>query len=101
MERGGTVGILAVEPVAREDRELAVGGERLEALVQPLEIGARRTVALAHVVGVGGVRVQGVERIDVVQARQVIEPQDGAAMEGFDYAALRASLALVSSRTNV
>lgn len=200
MERGGTVGILAVEPVAREDREPAVGGERLEALVQPLEIGAavhaagelhahavhhergddearagqRRHGRLEVEIAQGDIamaleergvlvdpvalrvhrihhaaadagrarldaprdgavpardgtrrerlgsaaaeRVQAVallllhaaEPVDEFAVLEMTAPgaddragRDGAAMGGFDYAALRASLALVSSRTNV
>ena len=75
-ERRRAVQILGVKPVAREDGQLAVVGKGLQALGQRAEIGSRRAVLVAHVVGVGGIGGKRVQRVDVVEAREVVEPQD-------------------------
>ena len=76
VEGGVTVRVLAVEPVAAEDGELAVLGELLQAREHALEVGRGGAVGLAGLVGIGRRRVQSVQRVDVVKTGQVVEPQD-------------------------
>ena len=78
---GGAVRVHGVEPVARENRELAVLGKRLEALLEVGEVRSRQAVLHADIKGVGDVGVDGVERVHVVQAVELIEPEDGAVHE--------------------
>ena len=74
--------VLGVEPVAREDGQLAVVGEVRQALLQGNEVAVRgRAGSLREIVGVGRVGLEGVERVHVVQRRQVVEPQDVAVQE--------------------
>ena len=74
--------VLGIEPVAREDGQLTVVGELGETLLQGVHI-ARGSASLGsrQVVRVADVRLQGVQRVHVVKAGQVVEPQDVAVQE--------------------
>ena len=77
---GGAV--VGIEPVAREDGQLAIGGEFLQALLHLGEVAVHgRASLLGQRVGIGDVCRQSIQRVDVVERRQVVEPQDVAVQE--------------------
>ena len=77
---GGAV--VGVEPVARENGQLAVGGEGGQALLEGHEVGVHgRAGGLGQIVGVGRVGGERVQGVDVVQRSEVVEPQDVAVQE--------------------
>ena len=73
---------IGVEPVAREDGQLSVSRECLQALLDGAQIAVRgRPSCQGKRFGVGHVGLQGVERVDVVESSQVVEPQNVAVQE--------------------
>ena len=74
--------VLGVEPVAAEDGQLAVLGELGQMLLQGHEVAVHGSAgSTSQVHGVGRVGLQRVQRVDVVKAGQVVEPQDVAVQE--------------------
>ena len=81
LESSGAIGVRGIKPVAREDGKLAIVGESLQALLDVGEVRSGHAVLLADVERVGDVCVNGVERVDIVKAVEVVEPQDVAVHE--------------------
>ena len=78
------VGLAAVgiEPVAREDGQLAVVGKGRQLLVELVEVGVQRQAVLqGHSVGVVDVGLKRIQRVHVIESRQVVQPQDMAVQE--------------------
>ena len=74
--------VVGVEPVAREDGQLAVGREGAQLIVELVQVGVQRQAVLqGHRVGVVDVGLQRVQRVHVVESRQVVQPQDVAVKE--------------------
>ena len=78
---GSHVVLAGVEPVAAEDGELAVVGELLQAILQANEVGRRGAQLSRQVVGVSRIGAKGVQRVHVVKAGQVVQPQNVAVQE--------------------
>ena len=78
---GGEIVLARVEPVAAEDGKLAVFGELLQTILQADEIRGRGSELRCKVISRNGVCGKRIERIDVVKACQIVEPQNVAMQE--------------------
>lgn len=69
------------EPTAGQPGVLAILGELREAILERGEVGLSKTEGLAQGIGLVDISLECVQRIDVVERAQLIEPQDVAVHE--------------------